>query len=112
MIRRPPRSTRTDTLFPYTTRFRSRGGLVLHGAEVLGGDRGDSARRRHALGAVRVEGLGQPGPTDAAEEGVGDQFGVDLGTGIDDEPEGACPGVVAGRVVAQDDPAGAAVPEI
>src|SRR3546814_9842917 len=26
MVRRPPRSTRTDTLFPYTTRFRS-----LHG---------------------------------------------------------------------------------
>src|SRR3546814_3563049 len=26
MIRRPPRSTRTDTLFPYTTRFRSAGG--------------------------------------------------------------------------------------
>src|SRR3546814_4086933 len=25
MIRRPPRSTRTDTLFPYTTRFRSCG---------------------------------------------------------------------------------------
>src|SRR3546814_7774945 len=23
MIQRPPRSTRTDTLFPYTTRFRS-----------------------------------------------------------------------------------------
>src|SRR3546814_9460055 len=37
MIRRPPRSTRTDTLFPYTTLFRSvgqasrsgRGGPVL-----------------------------------------------------------------------------------
>src|SRR3546814_14155733 len=28
MIRRPPRSTRTDTLFPYTTLFRSR----LHAA--------------------------------------------------------------------------------
>src|SRR3546814_2915326 len=27
MIRRPPRSTRTDTLFPYTTLFRS-GGLT------------------------------------------------------------------------------------
>src|SRR3546814_15326605 len=29
MIRRPPRSTRTDTLFPYTTLFRSpeRGGV-------------------------------------------------------------------------------------
>src|SRR3546814_20712302 len=26
MIRRPPRSTRTDTLFPYTTLFRSLGG--------------------------------------------------------------------------------------
>src|SRR3546814_20687865 len=26
MIRRPPRSTRTDTLFPYTTLFRSREG--------------------------------------------------------------------------------------
>src|SRR3546814_17381380 len=25
MLRRPPRSTRTDTLFPYTTRFRSSG---------------------------------------------------------------------------------------
>src|SRR3546814_2631365 len=27
MIRRPPRSTRTDTLFPYTTLFRSSGNL-------------------------------------------------------------------------------------
>src|SRR3546814_4553374 len=25
MLRRPPRATRTDTLFPYTTLFRSRG---------------------------------------------------------------------------------------
>src|SRR3546814_12178676 len=31
MIRRPPRSTRTDTLFPYTTLFRS---LVDHRAIV------------------------------------------------------------------------------
>src|SRR3546814_448858 len=48
MIRRPPRSTRTDTLFPYTTLFRSGGGwfdrrqplfdlaqLVVHPAEAL-----------------------------------------------------------------------------
>src|SRR3546814_21063183 len=27
MIRRPPRSTRTDTLFPYTTLFRSRAAI-------------------------------------------------------------------------------------
>src|SRR3546814_14003118 len=29
MIRRPPRSTRTDTLFPYTTLFRSRHRCLL-----------------------------------------------------------------------------------
>src|SRR3546814_14464614 len=29
MIRRPPRSTRTDTLFPYTTLFRSRACRLL-----------------------------------------------------------------------------------
>src|SRR3546814_7588581 len=29
MIRRPPRSTRTDTLFPYTTLFRSRHNYTL-----------------------------------------------------------------------------------
>src|SRR3546814_17402459 len=28
MTRRPPRSTRTDTLFPYTTLFRSRSGSI------------------------------------------------------------------------------------
>src|SRR3546814_19410124 len=35
-IRRPPRSTRTDTLFPYTTLFRSLGDL--RGAQHEGGD--------------------------------------------------------------------------
>src|SRR3546814_2250396 len=38
MIRRPPRSTRTDTLFPYTTLFRSERALVAdvaaHRAQV------------------------------------------------------------------------------
>src|SRR3546814_21050359 len=29
MIRRPPRSTRTDTLFPYTTLFRSYGTATM-----------------------------------------------------------------------------------
>src|SRR3546814_16509632 len=33
MIRRPPRSTRTDTLFPYTTLFRS--GIVHQGGEFM-----------------------------------------------------------------------------
>src|SRR3546814_6391404 len=39
MIRRPPRATRTDTLFPYTTLFRSK----VEGARVL--DRLTRARR-------------------------------------------------------------------
>src|SRR3546814_4422207 len=37
MLRRPPRSTRTDTLFPYTTLFRSRAGRAV---AVLPFDRG------------------------------------------------------------------------
>src|SRR3546814_7226087 len=48
MIRRPPRSTRTDTLFPYTTLFRSTGaGAVRHGHQAHH-SRGvrDSERRR------------------------------------------------------------------
>src|SRR3546814_17183437 len=39
MIRRPPRSTRTDTLFPYTTLFRSlptvKGELELGGGRLI-----------------------------------------------------------------------------
>src|SRR3546814_3529164 len=36
MIRRPPRSTRTDTLFPYTTLFRSTGERAAFVAEQFG----------------------------------------------------------------------------
>src|SRR3546814_16884802 len=37
MIRRPPRSTRTDTLFPYTTLFRSLGMVRRGGTVALNG---------------------------------------------------------------------------
>src|SRR3546814_5609396 len=37
MIRRPPRSTRTDTLFPYTTLFRSRCSLIPISVAALEG---------------------------------------------------------------------------
>src|SRR3546814_18385674 len=40
MLRRPPRSTRTDTLFPYTTLFRS-GPLDWPDATLVSGDAGD-----------------------------------------------------------------------
>src|SRR3546814_10257510 len=42
MIRRPPRATRTDTLFPYTTLFRS----VRADARTAQGRAGDADRAR------------------------------------------------------------------
>src|SRR3546814_14849286 len=49
MIRRPPRSTRTDTLFPYTTLFRS--GFRLVGADpAVGEDPPDDLGKAEALG--------------------------------------------------------------
>src|SRR3546814_6650282 len=52
MIRRPPRSTSTDTLFPYTTLFRSAGAelpeVAGDGARSGRGDRRDGARRCHS----------------------------------------------------------------
>src|SRR3546814_1554916 len=48
MIRRPPRSTRTDTLFPYTTLFRSARSspeLRRHGARALGLHLGQGGRQ-------------------------------------------------------------------
>src|SRR3546814_2109799 len=44
MIRRPPRSTRTDTLFPYTTLFRSVAARTRHR------NRAPAARPAPALG--------------------------------------------------------------
>src|SRR3546814_9960986 len=54
MIRRPPRSTRTDTLFPYTTLFRSDTANTLALLELgsVVGVKGifDSSRRMVSLG--------------------------------------------------------------
>src|SRR3546814_7326417 len=63
MIRRPPRSTRTDTLFPYTTLFRSqavpRDRIAIErdvkrrrAADLVGLD---AARTRNALEHARSE---------------------------------------------------------
>src|SRR3546814_3019338 len=62
MIRRPPRSTRTDTLFPYTTRFRSLqsgGGLRSNARTGPCSDLGRRLGHAHAPSAGR--GGGQPG---------------------------------------------------
>src|SRR3546814_19892171 len=50
MIRRPPRSTRTDTLFPYTTLFRSRDDLAQDPLLDLRRDHRRRRVRAHATG--------------------------------------------------------------
>src|SRR3546814_3339624 len=53
MIRRPPRSTRTDTLFPYTTLFRSLFDQTGVGALA--------ARDHHHSGSVFIEAMHDAG---------------------------------------------------
>src|SRR3546814_7772187 len=50
MIRRPPRSTRTDTLFPYTTLFRSAGGGGVRCGRARPGDMGPRVHRQPRSG--------------------------------------------------------------
>src|SRR3546814_9856477 len=56
MIRRPPRSTRTDTLLPYTTLFRSHRRLL---ARLTGEAR---VRFDHEFNAMRLQSLGERPP--------------------------------------------------
>src|SRR3546814_13869044 len=67
MIRRPPRSTRTDTLVPYTTLFRSRLRLEpLQGEQEGRGEGGGQCRcvlrrvRVHRIVVGGLHRLGQP----------------------------------------------------
>src|SRR3546814_6769963 len=76
MIRRPPRSTRTDTLFPDTTLFRSLdsiqdGGELRHadaGHHAGGADRARPDADLHGVGAGVHQGAGTPGGGDRSEE--------------------------------------------
>src|SRR3546814_5395210 len=78
MLRRPPRSTRTDTLFPSTTLFRSLGRfgqtvaqeLMRLGHEVLGIDT-DSK-----LVASMADRLTRAAMADASDEKVLEELGV------------------------------------
>src|SRR3546814_12632428 len=69
MIPRPPRSTRTDTLFPYTTLFRSVAEHFTGGAKYHGDTPGRLTDDPHCVGAEWFQGL-QQGRVDA---GSGDQ---------------------------------------
>src|SRR3546814_10827223 len=59
MIRRPPRSTRTDTLFPYTTLFRS--GVRPRGAGA------EAGAGRRLPGDGRLAGLPEVAPAAAGD---------------------------------------------
>src|SRR3546814_16876986 len=54
MIRRPPRSTRTDTLFPYTTLFRSKAHLTEEGTATAAPYSSDEISR-HANRSALVD---------------------------------------------------------
>src|SRR3546814_3145252 len=66
MIRRPPRATRTDTLFPYTTLFRS----LFH---QEGGE------------AIVATGVERGGPGGEAGQGVAPGAAVELDAGRSEE---------------------------
>src|SRR3546814_12974178 len=68
MIRRPPRSTRTDTLFPYTTLFRSR--AVVEDGQAVAAFELDL----HAIGVPgrsAVAGRGRQVTDDGGQDGIG-----------------------------------------
>src|SRR3546814_17487339 len=72
MIRRPPRSTRTDTLFPYTTLFRSTG-IPSFAPELLQRVRpSDPMRMKHLARAV--EQLAEEGAAKAFKTRLGSQW--------------------------------------
>src|SRR3546814_13018052 len=74
MIRRPPRSTRTDTLFPYTTLCRSQllRSLVTHGVENRpagpGACRAANCRRAGRLDSTGCGATGNPTALHRSEE--------------------------------------------
>src|SRR3546814_5280911 len=68
MIRRPPRSTRTDTLFPYTTLFRSLAAAGLHRLT-------NEEAEQLVLAAAIFGGLGGVGGYNLGDDGL-DRAGI------------------------------------
>src|SRR3546814_2200342 len=65
MIRRPPRSTRTDTLFPYTTLFRSQRDALARDVDLQHLHLDDVAGLDHLARILDVA-VGQRGEVDQA----------------------------------------------
>src|SRR3546814_3092465 len=79
MIRRPPRSTRTDTLFPYTTLFRSEknGKLPVNpsgGLKAKGHPVGATGVSMHVLSAMQL--TGQAGDMQVKDARLGGLFNM------------------------------------
>src|SRR3546814_17181441 len=89
MIRRPPRSTRTDTLFPYTTLFRSHalGTALIDGALAVAHD-DMIVRHAHRLYQFGAGDRRRPGAVDDHPDvrklAPGQVTGVDQAGGGDD----------------------------
>src|SRR3546814_11505361 len=88
MLRRPPRATRTDTLFPYTTLFRSQHAVAADAADIEAFVAG--APRRAERGA---EARGLALDADAGFEAhevadIGDEFVGDLLVALDADGDG------------------------
>src|SRR3546814_2712347 len=90
MIRRPPRSTRTDTLFPYTTLFRSRRYhphgrrrvLAARRVDHRAGDVGDHrAAGGEILGDAAGQRVAQSVRAPVQEEGAGAALSREVGLG-------------------------------
>src|SRR3546814_14413026 len=98
MIRRPPRSTRTDTLFPYTTLFRSRevgagevdaaeshalerGACTLSAARADPGEMIDHQPPHLGRGTLQAGGDHAGGEVGAREVGAVEVAGAQVGTG-------------------------------
>src|SRR3546814_18065820 len=70
MRRRPPRSTRTDTLFPYTTLFRSQRQPEDERQAEKAGPRLPECGRQIIMLARMVDNVARPEPADAVRRAV------------------------------------------
>src|SRR3546814_15057904 len=93
MIRRPPRSTRTDTLFPYTTLFRSGRYLRAHS----GGGRAPLRGRLPPRPARLQHGLGHRAAAPAAGLAAGGSAGASRARRLRADGRGAGGGLLARR---------------
>src|SRR3546814_18589364 len=79
MIRRPPRSTRTDTLFPYTTLFRSAGDVLGRGCRYA--DRARQCPHARRLGGGGSSAAGFVSDRDGRGWRVGKKSGPSTSSG-------------------------------